>query len=61
MTLIRSNSFLPAFPQFFDDFFTRDLMDWGTRNNSTTNTTIPAVNIFEEYYEYKSNDTNSEM
>jgi HSP20 family protein len=47
MTLIRSNSFLPTVPSFFDDFFTRDLFDWGTRNNSFTNTTLPSVNIIE--------------
>jgi HSP20 family protein len=32
---------------FFDDFFTRDLLNWGLANNSNTNTTIPAVNIKE--------------
>jgi HSP20 family protein len=31
----------------FDDFFTRDLSNWGLNNNSTTNTTLPAVNIRE--------------
>lgn len=31
----------------FDDVFTRDLLNWGLANNSTTNTTIPAVNIKE--------------
>lgn len=31
----------------FDDLFTRDLWNWGLANNSTTNTTIPAVNIKE--------------
>jgi HSP20 family protein len=47
MTLIKSKSFLPATPQFFDDFFTRDLFDWGFKNNSLTNTTLPSVNIIE--------------
>ena len=28
-------------------FFTRDLFNWGLTNNSTTGTTIPAVNIKE--------------
>jgi HSP20 family protein len=32
----------------FNDFFTRDLWNWGLNNNSTTNTTIPAVNIRED-------------
>lgn len=31
----------------FDDFFSRDLWNWGLANNSSTNTTIPAVNIKE--------------
>jgi len=31
----------------FDDLFNRDLLNWGLNNNSTTNTTIPAVNIKE--------------
>jgi HSP20 family protein len=34
-------------PAFFNDHFTRDLWNWGLANNSTTNTTIPAVNIKE--------------
>ena len=34
-------------PRLFDDFLTRDLFDWGFKNNSFTNTTIPAVNIVE--------------
>ena len=31
----------------FDDFFSRDLWNWGLDNNSPTNTTLPAVNIRE--------------
>ena len=31
----------------FDDFFSRDLLNWGLENHSSTNTTIPAVNIKE--------------
>ncbi len=48
MTLIRRNGLFPALPQFFDDFFTKDLADWGFHNNSTTNTTLPSVNIIED-------------
>lgn len=36
-----------AMTNLFDDFFSRDLWDRGLANNSTTNTTIPAVNIRE--------------
>ena len=44
MSIIRRNE---IFPSLFDDFFSRDLWSWGSGNNSTTNTTIPAVNIRE--------------
>lgn len=44
MSLVRKNE---MHQNFFDDFFTRDFMNWGLSNNSHTNTTIPAVNIKE--------------
>jgi HSP20 family protein len=47
MTLIKRNLFLPTVPQFFDDFLSKDLSDWGLLNNSSTNTTLPSVNILE--------------
>jgi HSP20 family protein len=31
----------------FDDFFSRDLWNWGLANSSSTNTTVPLVNIKE--------------
>src|SRR4051812_7294437 len=34
-------------PSLFDDVFTKSFWDWGLSNNSTTNTSIPAVNIRE--------------
>lgn len=46
MTLIKRN-LNPTVPRFFDDFFTRTLFDWDTQNHSSTNTSIPAVNIKE--------------
>lgn len=46
MSLTKWNQ-LPAMTNLFDDFFSRDLWNWGLDNNSTTNTTIPAVNIKE--------------
>ncbi|MEZ4899072.1 MAG: Hsp20/alpha crystallin family protein [Saprospiraceae bacterium] len=53
MNLIRRNSaLLPDLPTFFDDFFTRDVFDWNTRNFSTSNTTLPAVNIMETADQY---------
>ncbi|MFQ5448105.1 MAG: Hsp20/alpha crystallin family protein [Saprospiraceae bacterium] len=48
MTLIKNGSSLfPAFPRLFDDFFTKNLMDWSFDNFSLTNTTLPSVNIRE--------------
>lgn len=44
MSIIRRNE---LFPSLFDDFFSRDLWNLGASNNSSTNTTIPAVNIRE--------------
>ena len=48
MTLMRKNgNAYNTLPNVFDDFWTRDLFDWGLSNNSNTGTTIPAVNIKE--------------
>jgi HSP20 family protein len=46
MSIIRRNNLFPM-SSLFDDFFTRDLANWGMNNNSATSTTIPAVNIRE--------------
>ena len=46
MTLMRRNG-NSIMPSMFDDFFTRDLFDWGLSNNSHTGTSIPAVNVKE--------------
>ncbi|HZF64399.1 MAG TPA: Hsp20/alpha crystallin family protein [Chitinophagaceae bacterium] len=46
MSIIKRSG-LYDMPAFFNDHFTRDLWNWGLTNNSTTNTTIPAVNIKE--------------
>lgn len=46
MSLIRTGNF-PGMTSLFDDFLTRDFWNWGTTNNSSTNSTLPAVNIRE--------------
>jgi HSP20 family protein len=54
MTLAKRNGGLPAaLPSLFDDFFYRDLFNWGNTNFSNTNTTIPAVNIKETADNYE--------
>jgi HSP20 family protein len=46
MSIVKRNEFFPGL-SLFDDFFTKDLLNWGLSNNSSTNTTIPLVNIKE--------------
>lgn len=54
MTLVKRNgSLFNPLPMLFDDFFNRDLFNWNNRNFSTTNSTIPAVNIKETAENYE--------
>jgi HSP20 family protein len=39
--------FSDQYPSLFDRFFENDLFDWSNRNFSSTNTTLPSVNIKE--------------
>jgi HSP20 family protein len=54
MSIIKRNEVFPGL-NLFDDFFSRDLWNWGLNNNSSTNTTIPMVNVKEtgENFEVK--------
>ncbi len=45
MSLVRFSNQMPS---LFDRFFENDLFDWSNRNFSSTNTTLPAVNIKED-------------
>ncbi len=40
-------------PSIFERFFDGDLMDWNTSNFSSTDTTLPAVNVKENDNEYQ--------
>lgn len=54
MTLLkRYESKYPSFPSIFDNWFSRDMMDWMNRNFSDTNTTVPAVNVSETENEFQ--------
>lgn len=44
MSLVR---FSNQKPSLFDRFFENDMLDWTNRNFSSTNTTLPSVNIIE--------------
>lgn len=48
MKLLKANgNLINQMPLLFDDFFNRDIVNWGLSNFSDTNTTIPSVNIKE--------------
>ena len=48
MTLMkRTQNWYPTFPSLFDKFFEGNLMDWNNWNFSSTDTTLPAVNVKE--------------
>jgi HSP20 family protein len=47
MSLTRRNDLFPRMTSLFDDFFTNEDRNWGVNNYSSTNTTLPAVNIKE--------------
>ena len=54
MTILKRNGNLQSqVPHLFDDFFNRDIFNWGLSNYSDTNTTIPAVNIKETADNYE--------
>jgi len=44
MSLVK---FSNLYPGLFDRFFDNEVFDWSNRNFSTTNTTLPSVNIKE--------------
>jgi HSP20 family protein len=53
MTLMkRTQDWYPTFPSFFDKFFEGNLMDWNNWNYSSTDTTLPAVNVKEDNDSY---------
>ena len=46
MTLVSTNH--PSFSSLFDEFFNTEMSDWKRNNYSTSNTTLPKVNIMED-------------
>lgn len=46
MSLIKRDPSV-SIPALFDDFFSRELFNWGNNNFSHTSTTVPSVNISE--------------
>ncbi len=50
MSIVRFSNQMPS---MFDRLFENDMFDWTTRNYSSTNTTLPAVNIKEDENGYE--------
>jgi HSP20 family protein len=50
MSLVRFSNHQPS---VFDRFFDNDLFDWSNRNYSSTNTTLPSVNIKESSEDFE--------
>lgn len=46
--LKRNGNYSGSFPTLLNDFFTREMSNWGESNFSNTGTTVPAVNIKED-------------
>jgi len=54
MTLAKlSSNWFPSTPSIFDRFFDGELMDWNRTNFSSTNSTLPAVNVRENNNEFQ--------
>lgn len=54
MSLIKRNgNSFASLPSLFDDFFSRELFNWGNSNFSATSTTVPSVNIRETADNYE--------
>jgi len=54
MSLIKRNgNTFSTLPSLLDDFFSRELFNWGNSNFSSTSTTVPSVNIKETADNYE--------
>lgn len=54
MNLVKRNrDRFPALSPMFDDFFGRELFNWGNGNYSSTSTTMPSINIRETADNYE--------
>ena len=53
MAIVRTNQgSYPSFSSLIDDFFNTELGDWKRNNYSSSNTTLPKVNIMEDNDNY---------
>lgn len=52
MALMRNSDYYSAFPSIVSDFLKGDLSDWMNLNFSSTNSTLPAMNVRETEEEF---------
>ncbi|GET26320.1 Hsp20/alpha crystallin family protein [Prolixibacter sp. NT017] len=53
MAIVKANNrMFPSVPSFFDNFFSRDWMDWTNSNFADIDSTLPAVNVKESDDDY---------
>lgn len=53
MVLIKRDELVPAWSNFFNDFFNRDVFDWSLRHFSGPNSTLPSINVKETPDEFE--------
>ncbi|HQQ94078.1 MAG TPA: Hsp20/alpha crystallin family protein [Bacteroidia bacterium] len=51
-SIIKKNENFPFVGSFFDDFFSKDLFDWNTKNFTQAGSTLPSVNVKETDKEF---------
>jgi HSP20 family protein len=53
MSLIKRDELVPAWSNFFNDIFNRDVFDWSLRHFSEPNSTLPSINVKETSDEFQ--------
>lgn len=53
LSIRRNGNHSQALPALFDDFFSRELFNWGNSNFSSTSTTVPSINVKETAENYE--------
>ena len=53
LSIRRNGNHSQSLPTLFDDFFSRELFNWGNSNYSSTSTTVPSINVKETAENYE--------
>jgi len=52
-SVVKKSDNFPYFGSFFDDFFSKDVFDWNTKNFSQLGSTLPSVNVKENETDFQ--------